>query len=133
MILFFLRLFSAYRNLEAQYKLQEGVIQKLEKSVDGKIDMLMRTVTQLDAERARNADLLNRLEAAMRSEIESTRKVADANARKHGAPIFDLANEIPVRPEAFQPIPKDRQQASSLVEQLERDFYAAMPKPNGHQ
>ena len=107
----FLRLFAAYRELEAQNA-----------SLGDKIDSLAaeraETMLQFTA-------LTQKIDAARQSEIDTLRKVADHAARKHGHPIFDLASELPVRPEAYEAVPKVKMQGSDLVEQMEREFAQA--------
>lgn len=107
MILWFLRCFRAYRELEAE---------------------LVRERARTSVAESQLREMTDRFAQAQRSEIESTRKVADAFARRHGGPVFDIAGEIPIRPDEFEPIPRSKAQASSLVEQMERDFHAELAK-----
>lgn len=104
----FLRWFEAFRVLERQVDI---LLAKIDTLIDQRTAMLQELA-------AVNA----RLDAAYKSEIEATRKVADAAARKHGAPIFDLANELPMTTSAWEPIPKIKPQGAALVEQMEREF-----------
>lgn len=105
----FLSWFRAYRELEARAT-------ALADRADFLASENVRLAARLDT-------LTDKLAAAQRSEIDSLQKVADANARRHGGPIFDLASAIPVKPN-FEPIPKERVQATSRIEEMERQFNA---------
>lgn len=107
----FLRLFSEFRQLEA---MNASLFEKIDTLTDQRTLLL----SQL-------SEVTVKLDDARKSEIESLRKVADHQARKHGAGIFDLASEIPVRPEAYEPIPRGKPQGSDLADQMEREFQEA--------
>lgn len=127
-----LRAFSAFRDLEARYKSQKGVIQKLEAQLDRKNDHLARIDSQLDAANGRMAELMDRLDEARKSHIKATETVADFGFQlKYGRKLFDHVPELPEAPPEipFEGIRKLRPQGRDLVADAERKFYEALNDP----
>lgn len=129
----FLQLFSEYRKLQARVVSLVDVNHVAIRECDTLNVILADLRKRLEDERAQNRELIAQVSAAQRSEIESTRKVADSLARRYSGPIFDLASEIPTRTEAFDPIPKTRIQPNTAIALMEQEFLAEVAAIQGKQ
>lgn len=113
-----LRAFPAFRDLEARYKSQEGVIQYLREHGARVLEY--------------NYDLTARLDEARKAHIKATETVADFGFQlKYGRKLFDHVPELPESaPEIpFEGIRKSRPQARDLVAQAEREFLESLNPP----
>lgn len=124
-MIWLLRLFSQFRNLEARYKSQEGVIQATEAREARNGMLLCELEEHLAKANARNAELMDRLDEARKGHIKATETVADFVAQlRYGRKIFDHVPELPdMNKELPQPQRKLKPQASDLVHEAERAFW----------
>lgn len=127
-----LRAFPVFRDLEARYKSQEGVIQNLRKTSAALTVRISVLRKQLKASDTRNHELIERIDEARKSEVHSTQVVADfVSQLKYGRKIYDHVPELPeTAPEIpFEGIRKSRPQARDLVAQAEREFLESLNPP----
>lgn len=121
-MVFFLRLFPAFRELQASLAAVTAALDSVRHECDTLSVILADLRARLEDERKQNRELMAQVSAAQRSEIDATRKMADSLARRYSGPIFDLASELPVRPESYEPIPKQRPQGTAVLADMERQF-----------
>lgn len=113
MILWLLRRFAAFRELEVANR---GLRRKL-------------IAAKKESEALRNsAALIEKLDEARTSEIESTRLVADQfSFMRFGRTVYNRGEAVqPIRPEDHQPIAKSKLQASDVVRIKTQEFKEAM-------
>jgi hypothetical protein len=115
-VIWFLRLFSAYRAMESE--MLSAVAER------------NRLVDDLKTERERFDAMLGRVDSAYQGNIDATRKVADFVAQtRYGRSVFDQVSELPVPPSEMKPILVGKPQASELAAAKEREFFANLRKP----
>lgn len=128
MILWFIGLFSAYRDLKsANHRYRRELI-----ALNREAATLQEANADLRNEREMTrmqiAGLIQHLDEARTSEIDSTRLVADQfSFMRFGRTVYNRGEAVaPVRPEDHSPIPKTKLQASDVVRMETQKFKEAM-------
>lgn len=127
-----LRAFPVFRDLEARYKSQEGVIQSLQVREEVSSEKIHSMQMRINADHMRISELMDRLDDARKAHIKATETVADFGFQlKYGRKLFDHVPELPeTAPEIpFEGIRKSRPQARDLVAQAEREFLESLNPP----
>jgi hypothetical protein len=119
-VIWFLRRFSAYRNLELMLDDSQSHAEKQA----GVFGQMAATKAQNESLRAENAALQIKLDALHEGRLADAKKTADFVAEtRYGRAVFERISEIPVPQENFEPMHTTRPRAADLARQLEKQFW----------
>lgn len=114
-MIWFLRFFAAFRDLEIRNLQLES---RAEQLADERATLLEKLT-----------DAMDRIDAAHRSEIDATRSFTDFVAvGRTGRPVFNMASPIPVQPD-MKEVPTAKPQMDAIRQQLEREFFEQYNRP----
>ncbi len=117
MILWLLRLFPAYRALKSANHRYRRELAALNREAATLRDANADLRNEREEDRQQIAELIQHLDEARTSEIDSTRLVADQfSFMRFGRTVYGRGDvALPMRPEDHQPIAKTKLQASDVV------------------
>lgn len=129
-----LNIFPAFRDLEARYKSQEGVIQNLQVQLDSEKKESASLLISLKMANDAVFKLSDALNESHLKHIKATETVADFGFQLKYGRSWKLFDHVPELPEAapeipFEGIRKSRPQARDMVAEAERKFYEALNNP----